>query len=132
MQASVLFSLAVSTDFTVATGREKKTGHMCLKTLLERACHQRGDDGDGGAQGGAKNRTSRETQELVSFQHGSEEEWSESRSFDWSRGIMWRRNAGAVIQTPFRGRKDGRREGGSREGAHAESRWNYCSHLHSC
>lgn len=43
MQASVLFSLAVRTDFTVAAGREKKkTGRMCLKTLLERPCHQRG------------------------------------------------------------------------------------------
>lgn len=58
----------------------------------------------------------RETQELVSFQHGDEEEWSESGSFDWSRGIMWRRNAGAVIQTPFRGRKEGRREGGRERG----------------
>lgn len=115
MQASVLFSLAVSTDFTVAAGREKKkkTGRMCLKKLLERPCHQRGGGGgEWGAQGGAKNRTSGETQELLSFQHGDEEEWSQSGSFDWSRGIMWRRNAGAVIQTPFRGARDALREGG--------------------
>lgn len=68
MQASVLFSLAVSTDFTLAAGRR---GHVCLRCSCKGLSLQGSCDG---VRGGAENRT-RETASSP-VQGDDEEEWS--------------------------------------------------------
>lgn len=118
MQASVLFSLAVSTDFTVAAG---KKGHMCLRCSCK-VCHRRRA---GKRTGSIKNRT-REA-DSAPVQKDDEEEWSRVDNLTGVRGFFFFFSCKTFSHQSFiqsRCEKECRGESVA-----SETRWSYCFHL---
>lgn len=121
MQASVLFSLAVSTDFTPAAG---KRGHMCLRCSCK-GCHC------GRGPGRRRNRI-RERQGARPSKKDDEEEWSAVDNFTGAGED----NTGSVfhsklqIRAPFGSLCCSAKKKKQRSTwARAETRWSYCLHL---